>query len=165
MLKGKSTGYEGRPGADIPAEDLEALRYSVSKKHARRDISWRDTLSAAIYPAVFDDYVRKVNLHGPLTMLPTKAFLVGLDIDEECEVELRAGVRASIKLKAIGELLPNGNREVFFEMNGIPRVVETADRTDAGETKKFRIASREKSDPADIGSVGAPMAGEVVQVL
>ena len=43
--------------------------------------------------------------------------------------------------------------------------VETADRTDAGETKKFRIASREKSDPADIGSVGAPMAGEVVQVL
>ena len=54
----------------------------------------RDTLSAAIYPAVFDDYVRKVNLHGPLTMLPTKAFLVGLDIDEECEVELRAGVCA-----------------------------------------------------------------------
>ena len=37
--------------------------------------------------------------------------------------------------------------------------------TDAGETKKFRIASREKSDPADMGSVGAPMAGEVVQVL
>ena len=165
VLKGKSTGYEGRPGADIPAEDLEALNLSVSKKHARRDVSWRDTLSAAIYPSVFDDYVRKVNLHGPLTRLPTKAFLVGLDIDEECEVELRAGVRASIKLKAIGELLPNGNREVFFEMNGIPRVVETADRTDAGETKKFRIASREKSDPADMGSVGAPMAGEVVQVL
>ena len=29
-------------------------------------------------------------------------------------------MRASVKLKAIGELLPNGNREVFFEMNGIP---------------------------------------------
>ena len=68
-------------------------------------------------------------------------------------------------LKAIGELLPNGNREVFFEMNGIPRVVEIEDKTDDGATKKTLLASRERSDPADIGSVGAPMAGEVVEVL
>ena len=113
-----------------------ALQKSVALKHARRDVSWRDTLSAAMYPAVFDDYVRKLNLHGPLTRLPTKAFLVGLDIDEECEIELRAGVRASVKLKAIGELLPNGNCEVFFEMNGIPRVVEIEDKTEEGAPRR-----------------------------
>ena len=98
-------------------------------------------------------------------MLPTKAFLVGLEIDEEVEVELRAGVKASIKLKAIGELLPDGKRDVFFEMNGIPRSVEIEDKTEEGSDKKTRAASREKSDPADIGSVGAPMAGQVVEVL
>jgi len=165
VLKGKSEGYDGRPGSEIPDEDLLGLQKSVALRHARRDVSWRDTLSAAMYPAVFDDYVRKLNLHGPLTRLPTKAFLVGLDIDEECEIELRAGVRASVKLKAIGELLPNGNREVFFEMNGIPRVVEIEDKTEDGNTTKTRAASREKSDPADLGSVGSPMAGEVVEVL
>jgi pyruvate carboxylase len=165
VLKGKKQGYSTRPGSEIPDEDLLALQKSVALKHARRDVSWRDTLSAAMYPAVFDDYVRKLNLHGPLTRLPTKAFLVGLDIDEECEIELRAGVRASVKLKAIGELLPNGNREVFFEMNGIPRVVEIEDKTEEGNTKKTRLATRERSDPADMGSVGAPMAGNVVEVL
>ena len=165
VLKGKEQGYATRPGSEIPDEDLLALQKSVALKHARRDVSWRDTLSAAMYPAVFDDYVRKLNLHGPLTRLPTKAFLVGLDIDEECEIELRAGVRASVKLKAIGELLPNGNREVFFEMNGIPRVVEIEDKTEEGNTKKTRLAARERSDPADMGSVGAPMAGNVVEVL
>ena len=165
VLKGKGEGYTSRPGSEIPDEDLLGLQKSVAIKHARRDVSWRDTLSAAMYPAVFDDYVRKLNLHGPLTRLPTKAFLVGLDIDEECEIELRPGVLASVKLKAIGELLPNGNREVFFEMNGIPRVVEILDKTEEGSTKKTRLASREKSDPADMGSVGSPMAGEVVEVL
>ena len=74
-------------------------------------------------------------------------------------------MRASVKLKAIGELLPNGNREVFFEMNGIPRVVEIEDKTEEGSTKKTRLAARERSDPADMGSVGAPMAGSVVEVL
>jgi pyruvate carboxylase len=91
VLKGKEQGYATRPGSEIPDEDLLALQKSVALKHARRDVSWRDTLSAAMYPAVFDDYVRKLNLHGPLTRLPTKAFLVGLDIDEECEIELRGG--------------------------------------------------------------------------
>ena len=44
-------------------------------------------------------------------------------------------------------------------------MVEILDKTEEGSTKKTRLASREKSDPADMGSVGAPMAGEVVEVL
>jgi pyruvate carboxylase len=165
VLKGKDNGYTSRPGGEIPDVDLVELQDVVSRKHPKNDITLRDTLSAAMYPKVFDDYVRKQNLHGPLTMLPTKAFLVGLDIDEECEIELRMGVKASVKLKAIGELLPDGKRDVFFEMNGIPRVVEIEDKTEEGVTSKTRLASREKSDPSDIGSVGAPMAGQVVEVL
>ena len=165
VLKGKDNGYTSRPGGEIKDVDLVELRDSVSRKHPKRKVSYRDTLSAAIYPAVFDDYVRKQNLHGPLTMLPTKAFLVGLEIDEETEIELRTGVRASVKLKAIGELRSDGKRDVFFEMNGIPRVVEVEDKTEEGSDKKTRMASRERCDPADIGSVGAPMAGQVVEVL
>ena len=118
VLKGKGEGYTSRPGSEIPDEDLLGFR-SLWRSSTLAGMSCATLSPRRCGSAVFDDYVRKLNLHGPLTRLPTKAFLVGLDIDEECEIELRPGVLASVKLKAIGELLPNGNREVFFEMNGI----------------------------------------------
>jgi pyruvate carboxylase len=52
------------------------------------------------------------------------------------------GVSTHIKLKAAGELQPSGKREVFFEANGVPRVVEVTDtRSAEGLAKK---AVREK---------------------
>jgi len=165
VLKGKGAGYTGRPGSEIPDQDLEELQTKTQLKHEEREVTWRDTMSAAMYPDVFDDYVRRNNQYGPITCLPTKAFLVGLDIDEEIEFDFRTGVKVSIKLKAIGELRTDGNRDVFFEINGIPRTVEIADKTDDGVGDKRRMAVREKSDAADLGSVGAPMAGSVVEVL
>ena len=42
--------------------------------------------------------------------LPTRAFLVPLDEDEELTVELSKGNSITIKYKAISELQPNGTR-------------------------------------------------------
>lgn len=56
-------------------------------------------------------------------------------------------------------------REVFFEANGVPRTVEIMDTTDQGEGGgPVRKAAREKADSDVLGSVGAPMAGEVIEV-
>lgn len=56
-------------------------------------------------------------------------------------------------------------REVFFETNGVPRTVEVVDRTDTtGQGGPARKAAREKADSSVLGSVGAPMAGEVIEV-
>lgn len=72
------------------------------------------------------------------------------------------GVSTHIKLKAAGELQDSGKREVYFEANGVPRVVEVVDkRSLEGLGKK---AIREKADVAVLGSVGAPMAGSVIEV-
>lgn len=38
------------------------------------------------------------------------------------------GVSTHIKLKAAGELQDSGKREVYFEANGVPRVVEVTDK-------------------------------------
>ena len=43
-------------------------------------------------------------------MLPTRAFLVPLDEDEEIEVALAKGQSVSVKYKACGELQPDGKR-------------------------------------------------------
>ena len=55
-----------------------------------------------------------------------------------------------------------GKRDVYFEVNGVPRVVEVVDRS--AEAAVSRKAVREKADLAVLGSVGAPMAGTIVEV-
>ena len=44
--------------------------------------------------------------------LPTRAFLVPLDEDEELTIELAKGNTITIKYKAISELQPNGTRQM-----------------------------------------------------
>ncbi|GBF90515.1 pyruvate carboxylase [Raphidocelis subcapitata] len=162
VLKGKPT-IEGRPGASLPPMNLDSLESRLREKYGARGITKRDVLSAAMYPKVFEEYMSHVMRYSNLVeKLPTRAFLVPMAEDEEVEIELAAGVSTHIKLKAAGELQPSGKREVFFEANGVPRVVELADtRSAEGLAKK---AVREKADPSVLGSVGAPMAGAVIEV-
>ena len=71
----------------------------------------------------------------------------------------------SCRTSSVCDLLPQTRREVFFETNGLPRAVEIVDRTDQAEGGgPIRKAAREKADPDVLGSVGAPMAGEVIEV-
>lgn len=72
------------------------------------------------------------------------------------------GVSTHIKLKAAGELQDSGKREVYFEANGVPRVVEVVDKRSLEALGKKAI--REKADVGVLGSVGAPMAGSVIEV-
>ena len=55
-------------------------------------------------------------------------------------------------------------REVFFEVNSVPRVVEVLDRSEEQKGSVGRKAARERADTSNLGSVAAPMAGEVVDV-
>lgn len=55
------------------------------------------------------------------------------------------GVSTHIKLKAAGELQESGKREVYFEANGVPRVVEVVDKKSTEVLGKAAI--REKVRP------------------
>ena len=61
-------------------------------------------------------------------------------------------------------------REVFFETNGVPRMVEVEDRTSADAAAAGAGAaggrpSREKADTGVLGSVGSPMSGDVIEIV
>ena len=66
------------------------------------------------------------------------------------------------------QLSPIPPTQVFFETNGVPRVIEVVDARPAGTTAGGGLANkraaRERADPMILGSVAAPMAGEVVEV-
>jgi pyruvate carboxylase len=166
VLKDKPK-VDGRPGATLPPVDLASLKAALKEKHKPYVVSDRDVLSAALYPKVFDDYVNQRKRFSDLSMLPTRAFLEGLEVDKELRIEVDKGKQLYITLKAIGELLPNGKREVFFDLNGIPRLVEVEDRR-----AKEQVASggsslqavRERANPDVLGEVGAPMSGAVIEV-
>jgi pyruvate carboxylase len=59
-------------------------------------------------------------------------------------------------------MMANGRRDVFFESLGLPRIVEVVDRRSRAASA---IELRQKADIAEIGSVGAPMGGEVIEVM
>eukprot|EP00878_Enallax_costatus_P025480 GHUV01027260.1.p1 GENE.GHUV01027260.1~~GHUV01027260.1.p1 ORF type:complete len:380 (+),score=161.84 GHUV01027260.1:249-1388(+) len=162
ILKGRPT-IEGRPGASMPPMELDNLEARLVDRYGRQNITQRDVLSAALYPKVFEEYQAHVLRYSDLIeKLPTRAFLVPLKEDEEVEIELSKGVSTHIKLKAAGELQDSGKREVYFEANGVPRVVEVIDKRSMEALGKKAI--REKADIGVLGSVGAPMAGTVIEV-
>ena len=144
---------------------MNDLHTALREKHEGCKISHRDLLSAAMYPKVFDEYMAfRGQYSKDVSQLPTRAFLAPLDVDEDVDVELSQGNVVHIKYKAKGELQPNGMREVFFETNGIPRVVEVRDTNRAEAGKALKVQVREKADTNDMGSVASPMSGEVIDV-
>jgi pyruvate carboxylase len=155
----------GRPGASLDPINMNDLHTALKEKFEGSKISHRDLLSAAMYPKVFDEYMNFKGLYSShVSQLPTRAFLAPLDVDEDVDVELSKGNVVNIKYKAKGELQPSGLREVFFEANGIPRVVEVRDTNKSQSSGAPKIQVRDKADPSDIGSVASPMSGEVIDV-
>ena len=70
------------------------------------------------------------------------------------------GVNVNVKLIGLGDLdEATGTRECFFEVNGFPRSVKRLD-----ETASSNVVVRPKADSSQIGAVGAPMPGVVVDV-
>lgn len=156
---------QGRPGASLPSVSLIDLQTALNEKHEGMEMTHRDVLSAAMYPKVFDEYCNFVNENSSFVeQLPTCAFLAPLAVDEDVDVELSKGNIVNIKYKAKGELQPDGTREVFFEANGVPRVVEVKDKNITKDSAAARKPQRDRADVSNIGSVPAPMAGEVVEV-
>jgi pyruvate carboxylase len=150
--------FEGRPGASLPDLDLTALKDQLTKSHGPtiKDV---DVLSAALYPTVFAEYMAFRAQFSDVAKLPTRAFLAPLGIGHELSVEIEEGKTLIVRLTAVGELGHDGHREVFFELNGQPRSLRIADRAASA-----RVVRRERADPSDPASLGAPMPGGVVEI-
>ncbi|MDH3910436.1 MAG: pyruvate carboxylase [Rhodospirillales bacterium] len=157
VLKGETPITE-RPGAVLPPADLEAERGAA--EHAlRRHVSDRDLASHLMYPKVFEDYAKHRRRYGRVSALPTPTFFYGLEPGEEIAVDIEAGKTLVISYLATSEPDEEGQRTIFFELNGQPRTVKVADRALAAAGK-----ARRKADEGDPGQVGAPMPGLIVSV-
>ncbi|HKK36773.1 MAG TPA: biotin/lipoyl-containing protein, partial [Paracoccaceae bacterium] len=92
-------------------------------------------------------------------LLPTPAFLYGLEVGDELEVEIEPGKTLQVALSAVSEPSEDGTVKVFFELNGQPRIVTVKDRKVAPSK-----AARPKAEDGNPLHVAAPMPGVVASV-
>ena len=154
VLKGRP-GLEGRPGADLAPVDFSAKRVELEQRLGR-PASDQDLLAYLLYPKVFLDFAAASAEHGDVSVLPTPAFLRGMDPGEEIHVEVEPGQTLVIRLVAIGEPDPEGRRAVFFDLNGQPVHVVVHDRT-----LGIAVLEHVKADPDDPRQISAPLPGIV----
>ncbi|THD22520.1 Pyruvate carboxylase mitochondrial [Fasciola hepatica] len=157
VMHGKKS-HEERIGKVLAPFDFEKHASDLRDKFGR-DFPERDVVSSALYPKVFDDFEEFRSQYGPVTKLPTRAFLVGPKIDEEVAVNLEPGKVLYIKTLAVSDSATKGQREVFFDMNGQLRSILITDKKAAEALYK-----RPKALKGVKGSVGAPMPGDLVTI-
>ena len=149
---------EGRPGSTLADLDFGQLKEELSETF--EGVTDRDVMSAALYPEVTKEYLSFRQLYGPVDKLDTRIFLVGPKVGEEFETTIEKGKTLGIKTLAMAEdLTENGEREVFFELNGTLRSVFIKDK----EARK-ELHIHPKADKANKSQVGAPMPGTVIDV-
>ncbi|WP_057770655.1 pyruvate carboxylase [Cytobacillus dafuensis] len=148
-----------RPGELLQNVDFEKLGEKLYKELGRQVTSF-DKLAYALYPKVFMEYVKTVEQFGDVSVLDTPTFLFGMRLGEEIEIEIETGKTLIVKLVSIGQPQADGNRVVYFELNGQPREVVIKD-----ENIKSTVASKIKADPHNENHIGASMPGTVIKIL
>ncbi|WP_116133822.1 pyruvate carboxylase [Tropicimonas sp. IMCC34043] len=158
ILKGESFSTD-RPGAALPAVDLEAARSKLSQDLGGIPIDDEDLNGYLMYPKVFTDYMGRHEEYGPVRLLPTDTFFYGMEPGEEITPKIEPGKTLDIRMQAVSELNDEGIVKVFFELNGEPRTIRIRDRK-----AKNGVAERPKVDTGNPKQIGAPMPGVVASV-
>jgi pyruvate carboxylase len=158
VLKGEAPSTD-RPGAHLPAVDLEATRADLSAEMNGATIDDEDLNGYLMYPKVFLDYMGRHRTYGPVRTLPTHTFFYGMQPSEEIAVEIDPGKTLEIRLQAVGETNEDGEVKVFFELNGQPRVIRVPNRL-----VKATTIQRPKAELGNANHIGAPMPGVVASV-
>ncbi|MTI43474.1 pyruvate carboxylase [Roseibium hamelinense] len=148
-----------RPGSMLEAADLEAERAKAAEA-CGRDMDDADLAAYLMYPKVFTDFEKAQQQYGPTSVLPTPVYFYGLEPGDEVFVDLEPGKTLVIRCQAIGETDEKGEKKVFFELNGQPRIIKVPDRIHGASA----AATLRKAEVGNTCHVGAPMPGVISTV-
>jgi pyruvate carboxylase len=147
-----------RPGSLLSSTDLESTR-ETAQTRCGRALDDAELASYLMYPKVFTDFASASRRYGPVSALPTPIYFYGMKPGDEIAIEIEPGKRLIVVLQAIGETELDGHVNVFFELNGQPRVIRIANRFAVGAKP-----SRRKVTDHDSSHVAAPMPGAIASI-
>jgi pyruvate carboxylase len=157
ILGGKPPLRE-RPGELLPPADLPAQR-KLAESKVGRVITDNEFASYLMYPKVFADYAADRASFGDVGALPTAVFFYGMDSGQEINIDLERGKTLIVRYVTTSDPHEDGTRTVFFELNGQPRPIRVADRSQVAKRPP-----RRKVEPGNSAHVGAPMPGTIATV-
>ncbi|CAD7360144.1 MULTISPECIES: pyruvate carboxylase [Staphylococcus] len=157
ILKGQAPLTE-RPGEYLEPIDFDALREELQEKQQEK-VTEQDLISYALYPKVYEQYVKTYEQFGNVAILDTPTFFFGMRDNEKIEIEIDKGKILIIQLKTITNPDENGVRTVFFDMNGQARRIQVKD-----ENIQASHLAKPKADKADPTHIGAQMPGTIIEV-
>ena len=155
---GEKKALTVRPGELLPPADLAAERAAAEKK-VGRTISDAELASYLMYPKVFVDYAADRATFGEMSSLPTSVFFFGMQSGQEINIDLERGKTLIVRYVTTSDAHEDGTRTVFFELNGQPRPIRVADRSQVAKKPAQR-----KAEAGNAAHIGAPMPGTVVTV-
>lgn len=152
-----------KPYTDLPNAHLKPIDFEIEFEEFQKKFdnyqSFLDFLSWKFYPKVFEDYYNFNKQFGDVTSLPTTAFFYGMKSNEEILVNIGRGKTLLIRLLYISDNVDeNGNRTVFFRLNGQTRSIEVKDH----KAKVEKIShAKAKGD----NHIGSPLQGRLTKIF
>jgi pyruvate carboxylase len=151
--------YTKRPNEYVEDIDIDEDFQSFRNQFGF-GVSFTDYLSYKMYPKVFQDAYEYFTKYGDVSVVHTKQFFYGMDENEEVLINISEGKSLLIRLLSVGKADENGNRTVFFKLNGQTRNIEIQDKSI--KTQKVEHAKVDKSNPNQIGS---PLQGLLSTIM
>jgi pyruvate carboxylase len=112
-----------------------------------------------MYPKVFTAYAADRASFGDVSTLPTAVFFYGMQPGQEINIDLERGKTLIVRYVTTSDAHEDGTRTVFFELNGQPRPIRVADRSQVAKRPPQR-----KAEAQNPNHVGAPMPGTISTV-
>lgn len=149
-----------RPGELLEPEDFEAIRKKLQEELELEGTD-REVISYALYPKVFEDYVKSIRKEGSFRYMGSDIFFHSLEEGETCEVKVADGVQLMVKLQEVRPVDNDGFREAIFEVNGNRRIIKIKDKTVTVNSSNSVLYANE-DNPME---VGANIPGNIIKVL
>ena len=147
-----------RPGSLAKPVDFVAVKAELTKKIHRQPTE-DDLLGYIMYPKVFVDYFNNHQKYGAVMDLDTTTYYQGMRPGETLRIKIGTGKEMILKLDFVSPTDQDGQRTLFYELDGRAFQMKVKDRS-----VKTQTASVPKADPDDPGQVGMPLNGNVVKV-
>jgi pyruvate carboxylase len=157
ILKGQEP-ITCRPGELLEPADFEAER-SAAEAKVGHPVNDQELMSYMMYPNVYAEFDKHRQEFSDVSVIPTPIFFYGLEPGQETSIEIASGKTLIIKLNTIGNVQPDGTRQIYFELNGNARSVTVRDQSVQSDQ-----SSSEKADKSNPKHVGAPMPGKVIKL-
>ncbi len=162
VLKGKKP-FTDRPNAHLEPIDFEKELPVFQKQFDTgrgNKLGITEFLSYKLYPKVFQEYFDHYLKYGRVSQIPTKSFFFGMTHGEEISVEMAPGKTLLIQFMSKGRPDGLGMVPMYFKVNGQLRIVQVKDNS-----IDVKIEAHQKAKKGDDKQVGAPLQGQIAQIL